>query len=884
MDERRRRVLFDIPSETDQFTGGGHDRTAQALANTLEDLSLRTCTVGVEGQWGSGKSTVVELAKCRLLSRGEFHFFKYDLWINQSAVFRRTFVESLLDWMEEVDASLAPFCSDKRALLAGRVVQTQTVSHRTFSGLGLIAILSLPLLPIVYSGLTLNSLQSATPKPELIFFSMSVVATLAISAALHVRREFLKIDKGTATFKQRLVRSLSSAIRLFDKDAATVEVEQSVREVDRTQHGFEKLLAEVAREFQQSNRRLIVVLDNVDRLPADRLPPTWSEIRSVAREGASLRACSGRFPVVVPYDRKHVLTAFSGTAASEDSEQEDFLRKTFDATFFVAAPILSDASVFFATRLREGIGRAISEEICDRAHRVFVTFSPPDSRTPRRIIAFINDVSMIYEQWHGEIPLPTITLFVAIRTSNKIGEALTGSNKVIDESVQDLVDDASLLRNLAAMSYNVPVKYSMQILLEQPIINIFTAGSDGTTDLDALRHVPGFYYELERVFRYKITPAPMGHENFVAAAQALSSLPGEVRHVQTAASLLIKASSSLTGLKPGNMRALKDATQLFVLCSEEQAVELVRSLAKSILGAVNSVADDSALGRAWLHPMESLLGALRSAFGDAAAQRTLQDLRLPAGAGSLVTIASEVRDPSLESELTTMTPFPARPLLFKALKDVAFHDPGKLIAACHVLRPTLDPDNAFELMEAAVDYVRRTRLRDDPSKFREGLSAVNWLFEHTEFQSRASELRRSLIASGVMLPDWSTVEPKSVALPKITGEILWMVVDSLDDESIPKVGSYVVGRDISTLRMRLLKLLNGDNVQDEVLQRLVTLTMRGARLTALREAVTLKPHLLATGLTRKIIAACEAQELLSADPSEPHYRGSAEQTSETITD
>jgi len=51
--------LKDAPSNEDLFSGGGHNRTADALVQGLIELSNEDGALGLEGEWGSGKSTVV---------------------------------------------------------------------------------------------------------------------------------------------------------------------------------------------------------------------------------------------------------------------------------------------------------------------------------------------------------------------------------------------------------------------------------------------------------------------------------------------------------------------------------------------------------------------------------------------------------------------------------------------------------------------------------------------------------------------------------------------------------------------------------------------------------------------------------------------------------
>ena len=55
--------LRDDPATEDAFQGGGHARTARALARAIRELDKKDAAIGLEGAWGSGKSTIINLTK-----------------------------------------------------------------------------------------------------------------------------------------------------------------------------------------------------------------------------------------------------------------------------------------------------------------------------------------------------------------------------------------------------------------------------------------------------------------------------------------------------------------------------------------------------------------------------------------------------------------------------------------------------------------------------------------------------------------------------------------------------------------------------------------------------------------------------------------------------
>lgn len=59
-------LLDDAPAETDEFGVNAHDRIAKSIAE-LASNEDGARVIGLEGEWGSGKSTVVELIKARFV-------------------------------------------------------------------------------------------------------------------------------------------------------------------------------------------------------------------------------------------------------------------------------------------------------------------------------------------------------------------------------------------------------------------------------------------------------------------------------------------------------------------------------------------------------------------------------------------------------------------------------------------------------------------------------------------------------------------------------------------------------------------------------------------------------------------------------------------------
>jgi hypothetical protein len=111
------KIIFGEPKGKDEFGGLGHERSARALADGIRQLAERTNgrtraggAIGLEGAWGAGKSTVIDIAKRNYLG-AEYLVFTFDLWRHQSDDFRRALLEQLITF---VRTEFNPRGRDKR--------------------------------------------------------------------------------------------------------------------------------------------------------------------------------------------------------------------------------------------------------------------------------------------------------------------------------------------------------------------------------------------------------------------------------------------------------------------------------------------------------------------------------------------------------------------------------------------------------------------------------------------------------------------------------------------------------------------------------------------------------------------------------------------------
>ena len=95
-------LLPDTPAEADKF--GGHERVAGAIVEVVQ-TEHGGRSIGLEGGWGTGKSTIVKLISDMLgqTKDSDCRVVVFDIWAHQGDPLRRTFLENLITRIQDFE-------------------------------------------------------------------------------------------------------------------------------------------------------------------------------------------------------------------------------------------------------------------------------------------------------------------------------------------------------------------------------------------------------------------------------------------------------------------------------------------------------------------------------------------------------------------------------------------------------------------------------------------------------------------------------------------------------------------------------------------------------------------------------------------------------------
>lgn len=503
-------ILIDEPSKEDLFHGKGHEKTASSLAKAIRDFKDKDRSIGLDGPWGSGKSSIVEMAEKELNEskmKGSINycFFTFDIWKSQGSAFRRSFLEHLLSW------SINKFPSKERKLkeieknVKGKTRIIDTNNRTVLDLYGVIILLLVPFLPLYY--FWAKSVFDKLDK-KIDFLLSTPFSVLLGFLALTLFRAFISWSKEKPNMS--FLEAISKTLLISAKKYEDHTVKQQIREIDPNDFEFEFTLRNILEVVQNDSYKIVFVLDNIDRLPPDEIDEYWALVRSVFSRNSYKNENNGRtLTAIVPYDRHHILNA---TEINEEenkqnkqnisslSDQEIF-SKTFDDVLSVSPPVMSNSKEFFEEKITAALPKFKNKEELFRVYLIFNTILQSDNghATPRQIIFFINELTGLYTLHSGRFELTTIAIYFAYKDFIENNPAVLTSPEFISERLRNLSSDSEIEKKLAAIAYNVDEDLAFQVLLDQKIVA--AAQADNFETLEILSKSPGFDIRVNEVIQ-----------------------------------------------------------------------------------------------------------------------------------------------------------------------------------------------------------------------------------------------------------------------------------------------------------------------------------------------------------------------------------------------
>ncbi|MFM0372378.1 P-loop NTPase fold protein [Paraburkholderia aspalathi] len=402
---RQPKLLPDEPAIEDSF--GAHERIANAIAALIE-TSEGGKSIHLDGEWGAGKSTVVQMLRKRLSANRapesekdpRTRTFVYDAWIHSGDGVRRAFFESLVndllacEWIRPKSKSASEWKA-KLDTFSGKSKRTTKRSKPEFAA-GTRVALALGVTGALLSPILYNLISKALQdSPTWLLWSLT-----GCSAAIL----FCSVIGISAKNVQVL---LTKSTQDETTDTLTEPVPTSIE----FQQEFGRLMSDV---LNPRERKLVIVIDNLDRVEPDEAKQVWILLRSFLdnpafRENEWFK----RLWLLVPIAGESYLSKLS-VGGESGGGKGNTLEKVFQVRMSLPLPMLRPWKGFLARKLADCFG-ADEDGSYEVIARLFHASAARAAPTPRQLVVFINELVALYTERQGDMPLSTLAAYILSR-------------------------------------------------------------------------------------------------------------------------------------------------------------------------------------------------------------------------------------------------------------------------------------------------------------------------------------------------------------------------------------------------------------------------------------------------------------------------------------
>ena len=526
MEEIYPHFIVDKPLGEDFFEGQSQTKLAKNISDYIlsadkeeTEKDDQTCIpriIGIEGSWGAGKSNVVRKVENQLPQ--SYYTFTYDSWGHQEDLQRRSILETLVNKLindkvlyGEVSIKMRNGKShtdkwyNQLALLLSNKTITTTRSIPKLSGPAIWGIIIIGLYAILNSFLGL--LPSIYPKLEiclglvLLFKAFPFFLGLGIACYYHCCKK----------------RAWDEVFTLLTRKGDDRIDEQFTSSEEPSVTEFKNWLQVISNQLEKKEspkKKVIIVFDNMDRLPSDKVIQLWSLIHTFFA-GSDFK----NIWAIIPFDYIHLCEAVLSSDKENTTKFKQFINKTFPIVFTVPQPVITDYRKLFKTFFEKAFGKGEHDEehIC----QVFMCLE--ESPNPRTVICFINELVALRLQWpNKKFRLQNLALYVLkkgyiLHNKEKSLEEKLLSNELFDKVNSFYPQTDNVRVQLCQFAYGIEDE---KLAGELPLRNVLLSLINNGNSISEYTESPHFVPVLESI----LSSASITEDCLANAVKSFSSL------------------------------------------------------------------------------------------------------------------------------------------------------------------------------------------------------------------------------------------------------------------------------------------------------------------------------------------------------------------------
>lgn len=552
------KLLTENVVDEDAFEGQPHDKIAQTLYKIIDEQE-EAVTIGLEGEWGSGKSTVISILEKKIRKKeekevdekkGRIKVVKFDSWAHEGNNLRRIFLENLIIELESKESENSDWGTKRLKKLRNPKQKNTVKTKQKAKSLGRWVTLSALFIPLGI-GLISNvdnliiNIRSDFNKQFLtgLFFCLSPLFVLIVNSVI----QYFKINR--PVYSPKNFKFLQTDIKQLSNQSVALNNERSSVE-------FAKNFDEIITQYVCVKDKLVIVIDNLDRIEPEETKRVLSTLQTYFQKRNTLGDIEKKVWFVFVYNPSSLNSKFiknkcksasenkTETSSENNEVNERFLDKTIQLKIDVPRPIfttwekyLKDQTDYaFEDSTKEASDINNLKDLMIKIIRI-TRNDLSDIPTPRLIKNYINQTLLInYAKDSNSIDLLSITYYAYLKVF---------LNKTLDELIKELKSGvipsyslalhlpSSIKKDLASIIFSVNPVDAYQLLLENEISE--SLRSKNQKEIETL--IRTHKYDFWKVFDYHIVQSSsrLGTTGFYNYAFTLSQgdMLNNIEHYKT---------------------------------------------------------------------------------------------------------------------------------------------------------------------------------------------------------------------------------------------------------------------------------------------------------------------------------------------------------------